>query len=86
MGRIAMPNYHGRQLVRALKQLRETAAGIHQQDVAEQAHFTVQKVSRIESGQVPGYHELQALLTIYNVPPDDWLPYLELWEQAKAPT
>lgn len=85
MAKPALPNYHGLQLVRRLKELRETS-GLRQEEVADQAHMTLQKISRIESGQVPGYHELRAFLDIYNVPMPDWTPYLDLWDEAKKPS
>lgn len=84
MGKPTVPNYHGLHLLRRLRELRE-AAGLRQEDVADQAHMTLQKVSRIESGQIPGYHELRAFLAIYQLPETDWTPYLDLWEEAKKP-
>lgn len=77
MARVGPPNYYGRRLALRLKQLRLTA-DLLQQDVADKAHFTLQKVSRIESGQVPGYHELRALLEIYGLPVSEWPPYMDL--------
>lgn len=82
MGSPASPNHHGRRLALGLRRLRE-AADLLQKDVAEEAHLTLQKVSRIESGQVPGYHELKALLAIYGVPAAEWPPYLDLWSEAR---
>jgi transcriptional regulator with XRE-family HTH domain len=82
MGRVPPPNYYGRRLATGLKRLR-VKADLLQQEVAGQAHFTLQKVSRIESGQVPGYYELRALLDIYGVPVSEWPPYLDLWTEAR---
>jgi transcriptional regulator with XRE-family HTH domain len=82
MGAIATPNFHGRQLTRRLRELREEL-GHTQEQVGDALHMTLQKMSRIESGQVPGYHELQAMLDWYMIPTRDWPTYLELWEKAK---
>src|ERR1043165_3601549 len=46
-------------------------------------HFTLQKVSRIENGQLLSYHELPVLLALYGVPTSDHGPYIELWKKAK---
>lgn len=78
------PNYHGRQLIRALKRLRDQAF-LTQEEAGERLHLTLQKVSRFENGQLPGWHELEAMLDLYGVPSCDWNHYTELWEQAKKP-
>jgi transcriptional regulator with XRE-family HTH domain len=77
-----MPNFHGRQLLRELKRLREQA-GMTQDDAGSRLHLTLQKLSRIENGQLPGYHETRAMLKLYGLTPEEWTPYLELWERAK---
>lgn len=82
MGTPGMPNFHGRQLLRELKRLREQA-GMTQDDAGARLHLTLQKLSRIENGQLPGYHETRAMLKLYGLTPEEWTPYLELWERAK---
>lgn len=52
MGAVATPNFHGRQLTRRLRELREEL-GHTQEQVGDALHMTLQKMSRIESGQVP---------------------------------
>lgn len=80
MGMPAQPNYHGRQLLRHLKQLR-LDEGLTAEEVGLGVHMTVQKMSRIECGQLPTYHELCALLKYYNTPEGR---YVELWERART--
>jgi transcriptional regulator with XRE-family HTH domain len=82
MGTPGTPNYHGRQLLRELKRLREQA-GLTQEEAGRRLHLTLQKLSRIENGQLPGYHETRAMLKLYGQEQDQWTPYLALWEQAR---
>jgi transcriptional regulator with XRE-family HTH domain len=82
MGTPGTPNYHGRQLLRELKRLRELA-GMTQDDAGNELHLTLQKLSRIENGQLPGYHEMRAMLKVYGLPRHGWEPYLALWERAR---
>jgi transcriptional regulator with XRE-family HTH domain len=77
-----IPNFHTRRLVRELIQLRK-AAHLGQKDVFESTQLDVQKMSRIETGQLPRYLELNALLDLYGVPSCDWKPYQETWMLAK---
>jgi transcriptional regulator with XRE-family HTH domain len=77
-----IPNFHTRRLTRELVQLRKDA-GLHQKDVFASTLLDVQKISRIESGQLPRYLELNALLDLYGVPSCDWKPYQETWMLAK---
>lgn len=84
MGSTPLPNYHGRQLVRRLKVLREQA-GLTQQEAGDRLCMTLQKLSRFENGQLPGYHELRAVLDLYGLPTDHWDEYLELWRLARQP-
>ncbi|ALG12938.1 helix-turn-helix domain-containing protein [Kibdelosporangium phytohabitans] len=77
-----LPNYHGRQLLRELKRMRELA-GLTQDDAGKRLHMTLQKLSRIENGQLPGYHELRAMLRVYGLPRHDWEEALALWELAR---
>lgn len=76
------PNYHGRQLLRELKRLREQA-GLTQEEAGGRLHLTLQKLSRIENGQLPGYHETRAMLKLYGLGQYEWQPYLDLWEHAR---
>lgn len=78
------PNYYGRQLIRGLKRLREHAF-MSQEEAGRGLHMTLQKISRFENGQIPGWHELSAMLDLYGLPSSDWDEYLELWEKAKKP-
>jgi transcriptional regulator with XRE-family HTH domain len=82
MGAAGEPNFYGRQLIRGLKALREQAE-FGQDEAGALLHMTLQKVSRIENGQLPGWHELRGMLTAYRLPSDKWSPYLELWDLAK---
>jgi transcriptional regulator with XRE-family HTH domain len=75
-------NFHTRQLARDLTGLRVTA-GFTQAEVAEAMEMNLQKISRFETGQLPVYHELRALLDLYGVPTCDWPPYLATWKLAK---
>jgi transcriptional regulator with XRE-family HTH domain len=76
------PNYHGRQLQRKIKKLREQAR-LTQQEAGERVHIEFRKLSRMERRQLPSYHELVMLLDAYGVLSDDYAPYLKLWELAK---
>jgi transcriptional regulator with XRE-family HTH domain len=82
MGTPGTPNYHGRQLLRELKRLRELA-GLTQEDAGAELHLTLQKLSRIENGQLPGYHEMRAMLKLYGLERPEWEKYLDLWERAR---
>jgi transcriptional regulator with XRE-family HTH domain len=84
MGCAPEPNYHGRQLIRSLKALRELAR-FTQEEAGDRLNLTLQKLSRFENGQLPGYHELCAMLDLYGLPTSDWTPHLEKWELAKKP-
>jgi transcriptional regulator with XRE-family HTH domain len=81
MGTPRTPNYHGRQLLRELKRLRELA-GMTQEEAGHELRLTLQKLSRIENGQLPGYHELRAMLTVYGLSGPDWDPYIKRWERC----
>jgi hypothetical protein len=84
MGCAPEPNYHGRQLIRGLKKMRELAF-LTQEEAGAKLNITLQKLSRFENGQLPGWHELRAMLDLYCLPSDEWDFYLELWELAKKP-
>lgn len=76
------PDLRTKIVVRALKRLREEA-GMTQEQAGERLRFTNRKMSRIERGQLPTYHELQAMLDLYLVPVNDWDAYLSMWERAR---
>jgi transcriptional regulator with XRE-family HTH domain len=84
MGVTPEPNYHGRKLIRELQLLRRRA-GLTQAETGARAHIELKKLSRIETRQLPSYHELCTLLDVYGVLSSDWGPYLELWEHSKQP-
>jgi transcriptional regulator with XRE-family HTH domain len=83
MGKTPVPNNKGRRLVRELRKARE-AAGLTQGQAGEKAHFDVQKVSRFETGQVPSYHEMHALLEVYGIPRDGRGQYDDLYKLARV--
>jgi transcriptional regulator with XRE-family HTH domain len=76
------PNYHGRQLQREIRKLREEAR-LTQQEAGERVHIEFRKLSRMERRQLPTYHELVMLLDAYGVLSGDYGPYLDLWQLAK---
>ncbi|MET0237064.1 MAG: helix-turn-helix transcriptional regulator [Kibdelosporangium sp.] len=76
------PNYHGRQLQREIRKLREQAR-LTQQEAGERVHIEFRKLSRMERRQLPTYHELVMLLDAYGVLSSDYTPYLDLWELAR---
>lgn len=76
------PNYHGRLLVRQLRAFRESS-GLTQEDAAVELRLTVQKISRIETGQIPGYHEMLAMLKLYKVPANQRAAYETLLTLAQ---
>jgi transcriptional regulator with XRE-family HTH domain len=83
MGNTPVPNHHGRRLTRELRKARE-AAGLTQGEAGERGHFNLQKVSRFETGQVPSYHEMHALLEAYGIPYSERTLYDELYKLARV--
>jgi transcriptional regulator with XRE-family HTH domain len=75
-------NYHGRRLLRQLRGLR-LQAGLTQRQAGDRVRLEFQKLSRIENAQLPSYHELVMLLTVYGLSDDEAAVYIELWEQAR---
>ncbi|TCO53007.1 helix-turn-helix domain-containing protein [Actinocrispum wychmicini] len=73
-------NHAGCRLIRALRDLRGQS-GYTQTEAAELLHFEMQKVSRLETNQLPSWHELQAILALYAVA--DRAPFEELYEAAR---
>jgi transcriptional regulator with XRE-family HTH domain len=81
MGRRRKPNYYTRKLARELHRLRH-AANLTQVQAAQALDFSNQKLSRIETGQRPGIHELRAMLDLYGLLVSDWETYIDLWRWA----
>ncbi|HEX4700501.1 MAG TPA: Scr1 family TA system antitoxin-like transcriptional regulator, partial [Pseudonocardiaceae bacterium] len=76
--------FRRRQLGRELRRLR-AEAGLTQGEAAKLLHFHGSLISRYERGyQVPGYHDLRAILDQYAVPVDDWQPYTDMGDKARA--
>lgn len=75
-------NYYGKQLLRALRFLREQAR-LTQEEAGQRVHIEYKKLSRMERRQLPTYHELITLLDAYGVPSCDYGPYVALWELAR---
>jgi transcriptional regulator with XRE-family HTH domain len=84
MGQTPQPNYFGRKLIRDLRALRKQAR-LSQTEAGRRAHIELKKLSRLETAQLPSYHELCAILDVYGVLSGDWAPFVELWELAKRP-
>lgn len=63
-------------------QLRRERAGMTQKEAAARLMYNVQKLSRMENGQLPDIHALRAMLDLYGVLWDEEAPYLELYERA----
>ncbi|WP_116044191.1 helix-turn-helix domain-containing protein [Amycolatopsis palatopharyngis] len=82
MGEAPKPNFHARKLGRTLRSLREEV-GFTQREAGAKLLFSEPKMSRIEQGQVPGYHEFLAMLDVYGVVLSDWDEYLDLYHRAK---
>lgn len=82
MGNPRQPNFRMRQLGRTLRRLRERA-GITQAAAGNRLRFSNKKLSRIELGQVPGYHEFLAMLDLYGVIVSDYDEYVRMFDRAK---
>src|SRR5699024_2452379 len=65
------PNFRMRLLSRTLRGLREQC-GLSQQEAGAKLRFSEKKMSRIEQGQVPGYHEFLAMLDLYGIIVSDY--------------
>jgi transcriptional regulator with XRE-family HTH domain len=75
--------FRRRQLARTLRRLRADA-GLSQAGAADKLHINHRTMSRIELGhQVPGYHDLRAMLDLYGLTVDVWDPYLTMAERAR---
>lgn len=75
------PSFRARQLGRALRALRE-GARLTQTQAGELLRYDDQKISRIEKGQVPDVHALEAMLDRYGLTVSEWEPYLAMWDRA----
>lgn len=82
MTEVARVPFRRRQLCRMLRRLREQAR-LTQDEAAVALRFSGSKMSRLETVQLPGYHELRAMLDLYGVIVNDWQPILDLWDRAK---
>ncbi len=80
---VGQPNFRARQLGRELAKMREIAE-LTQEEAGAPVRFSFKKISRIEQGQLPDFHGLQALLRTYRVPATRWPQYERLWEQARS--
>jgi transcriptional regulator with XRE-family HTH domain len=81
-GKRKVPNFHTRRLCRELVELR-VSAGLLQSDLFRSTNMSNQTISRIETGQLPGFLELNAMLDLYSVPSCDWKAYQDTWRLAK---
>lgn len=79
-----VPNFHTRRLCRDLAELRRSS-GLLQTDLFDATQLEHGKISRFESGQLPRFLELNALLDLYGVPSCDWKPYQDIWHAARHP-
>jgi transcriptional regulator with XRE-family HTH domain len=73
-----------RRFGRRLRKLRELA-GLTQEEVGKQMWYSDSKISRFESGQMPDYHVVTAMLDLYGLTVDQWQPYLQEWAIAREP-
>jgi hypothetical protein len=77
-----VPNFHTRRLCRELAALR-VSAGLLQTDLYHHTNISHQTISRFETGQLPDFLELNAMLDLYGVPSCDWKSYQDIWRLAK---
>jgi transcriptional regulator with XRE-family HTH domain len=82
-GKRAEANYYGRLLLRELVKLR-LKNRLMQAEVCEKMKYNVSKLSRIEKGQVPDWHNVTALLDVYGVTLDQYGYYERLWELSQV--
>ena len=79
---MAEPNLPARQLGRQLKRMRERL-GMTQDEAGAPLRMSTSKLSRIETGYLPPYHDFRALLDRYNVIVSDWDEYIAAYDRAK---
>src|SRR5207248_2276725 len=82
MGVPRQRNVPMRQLGRTLRELRRQNR-LSQKEVAARMRCSKAKISRLELGQLPNYHEFLALLDLYGVITPDYGPYEEMYERAE---
>jgi transcriptional regulator with XRE-family HTH domain len=75
-------NFRMHQLGRTLRRLREQA-GLTQEQGAVRMRGSVAKISRIENGQLPNYHEFLALLNLFGVITSDYDEYVRMYDRAE---
>jgi transcriptional regulator with XRE-family HTH domain len=73
-----------RRLGRRLWRLR-MQSGLTQEEVGREMHYSDSKISRFESGQLPDYHALTAMLDLYGLTVSQWQPIIAEWKLAKEP-
>ncbi|MFD9892218.1 DUF5753 domain-containing protein [Amycolatopsis sp. NPDC059027] len=76
------PNLPARQLGRMLRRMRERL-GMNQGEAGAPLRFSISKMSRIELGFLPSYHEFRALLDRYCVIVSEWDEYIALYDRGK---
>ena len=82
MGEPRKPNFRMRQLARTLRRLREQAR-LTQEETARRLRLSEAKLSRIEHGQLPNYHEFLAMLDLYGVIVSDYDEYVRMYDRAE---
>lgn len=76
------PNLPARQMGRQLKRMRERL-GMTQDEAGAPLRMSTSKMSRIEMGYLPPYHDFRALLDRYGVIVSDWDEYISAYDRAK---
>ncbi|OXM70598.1 helix-turn-helix domain-containing protein [Amycolatopsis vastitatis] len=76
------PNLPARQLGRQLKRMRERL-GMTQDEAGKPLRMSTSKMSRIEMGYLPPYHDFRALLDRYGVIVSDWDEYIAAYDRAR---
>lgn len=79
---VSEPSLPARQLGRQLKRMRERL-GMTQEEAGAPLRMSTSKMSRIEVGYLPPYHDFRALLDRYNVVVSDWDEYIEAYDRAR---
>jgi transcriptional regulator with XRE-family HTH domain len=82
VGEPRKPNFRMRQLARTLRRLREQAR-LTQEETARRLRLSEAKLSRIEHGQLPNYHEFLAMLDLYGVIVSDHDDYVRMYDRAE---
>lgn len=71
-----------RLLGRTLRRLREQSR-MTQEEVAARMRFSTAKMSRLEQGQLPNYHEFLAMLDLFGVIVSDYDDYVRMFDRAQ---